>query len=102
MRNPYQLTGYTAKGNGTLLGTFDTHSEAVAEARARQTDKNNFFIEFRISRKYQYQINCFNCMGALLKCAVYRTKEELEKALTPLKGQYHHVDVLLIGGLGDE
>lgn len=24
MRNPYQLTGYTAKGNGTLLGTFDT------------------------------------------------------------------------------
>lgn len=28
-------------------------------------------------------------MGALLKCAVYRTKEELEQALTPLKGGFY-------------
>ncbi|MDG6362554.1 hypothetical protein [Glaesserella parasuis] len=102
MNNPYQLTGYTANGKRTLLGTFDKFGQAVAETKSRKADPMNVYVEFRIARVYQLQINCFNDKGELAKCEMYQTEAQADLAYQTLKAQYKCVEMVRIGGLGDE
>ncbi|MCT8552816.1 hypothetical protein P9J82_04100 [Glaesserella parasuis] len=102
MNNPYQLTGYTTNGKRTLLGTFDKHGQAVAEMQSRKADPMNVYIEFRIAKVYQYQINCFNDKGELVKCGIYQAKAQADLAYQTLKAQYKAVEMVHIGGLSDE
>lgn len=102
MNNPYQLTGYTANGKGVRLGTFDKHGQAVAEMQSRKADPQNVYIDFRIAKVYQYQINCFNDKGELAKCGIYQAKTQADLAYHALKAQYKTVEMVHIGGLGDE
>ncbi|MCT8556535.1 hypothetical protein KZ469_02155 [Glaesserella parasuis] len=102
MNNPYQLKGYTANGRRTLLGTFDKHGQAVAEMQSRKADPMNVYIEFRIAKVYQYQINYFNDKGELVKCGIYQAKAQADLAYQTLKAQYKAVEMVHIGGLSDE
>ncbi|MCT8547595.1 hypothetical protein Q7Y95_05550 [Glaesserella parasuis] len=102
MNNPYQLTGYTTNGKRTLLGTFDKHGQAVAEMQSRKADQMNVYVEFRIAKVYQYQINCFNDKGELAKCGIYQAKAQADLAYQTLKAQYKAVEMVHIGGLSDE
>ena len=102
MRNPYQLTGYTANGKKTLLGTFEKHGQAVAEMLERKADEQSVYTEFRITKVYQYQINAYDENRKLDRVAVYQTKTQAEQALNALRENYPNAEMNFIGGIGDE
>ena len=100
MNNPYQLQGITANGKKYLLGTYDTHGQAVAESRQRTTDKNSPFTEYRITKVYQYQVKCYS-KGELAKTAIYRTKIEANTAERTFKPFYDEVNTEFIGAINE-
>lgn len=102
MRNPYQLTGYTANGKSTLLGSFDKHGQAVADMLERKADPKTVYSEFRITKIYQYQVNAYDENRKLDVVAVYRTKTQAEQALSALKANYPNAEMVFIGGIGDD
>lgn len=102
MRNPYQLTGYTANGKKTLLGTFEKHGQAVADMLERKADPKTVYSEFRIAKVYQYQINAYDETRKLDIVAMYQTKRQAEQALVALKAKYPNAEMIFIGGIGGD
>lgn len=102
MRNPYQLTGYTANGKKTLLGTFDKHEQAVAEMRERKADPQSVYAEFSIRKVYQWQIVAYKKSGAIDIVYSYASKAQAERAFEKLKLDFDRVEMNFIGGIGDE
>ncbi|QIM62190.1 hypothetical protein A1D29_02065 [Pasteurellaceae bacterium Orientalotternb1] len=102
MRNPYQLTGYTANGKKTLLGTFDKHGQAVAEMRERKADPRNVYSEFRISKVYQWQIIAYKPSGAIDIVYSYASKAQADRAFEKLKLDFGKLEMQFIGGVNDD
>lgn len=102
MKNPYQLTGYTTNGKSTLLGTFDTHEQAVKETLARKADLKSVYCEYRIAKMYQYQVACFDETGQLRVLARYRTQAQAENVYQELKAEFPKAEISHIGGLSDD
>ena len=102
MKNPYQLTGYTANGKSTLLGTFEKHGQAVADMLERKEDPKTVYSEFRIAKVYQYQVQAYDDVEKLDVVAMYQTKHQAEQALVALKANYPNAEMVFIGGIGDE
>lgn len=97
--NPYRLNGYTANGNSTLLGIFDSHEQAMAMIQHRKADPQNIYHEFRIARVYQWQITAQAENGELDFCAQYATQSQAEQALARLQHYHSKVSLHYIGGI---
>ncbi|MGX2948074.1 hypothetical protein [Frederiksenia canicola] len=98
MRNPYQLTGYTANGKKTLLGTFEKHGQTVADMLERKADPQSVYAEFSIRKVYQWQINAYDENRKLDRVAVYQTKTQAEQALNALRENYPNAEMVFVGG----
>lgn len=102
MNNPYQLKGFTGKASkGTLLGTFNTHKQALDVVSTYKADPKNVYSEFHIAKVFQWEITFLKENGERDVLGYYQSTIQAKRAYEALKQQYSTVEMVFIGGIGD-
>ncbi|QGM81479.1 hypothetical protein [Otariodibacter oris] len=96
IKNLYQVIGITQASRKVILGSYETLSQA--EEKVTEAKAQGFYIDYRISKMYQYLVRCFDKDGGLIDEFLCRSKIQAEQALTDLRQEFHKVEIVFIGG----